>query len=136
MARSSWPACCLLLCYMLTNLQQSLFFMKQDNRSSDEASFRASMASFMGNLFTSTDLQRIALNFVLAGRDTSFVALSWFFWLVMNHPDIELKIIDEISRVLRNTRGPYTKKWMEEPLTFDEADKLIYLKAAAPETLR
>ncbi|MBA0664399.1 hypothetical protein Goklo_004412, partial [Gossypium klotzschianum] len=53
----------------------------------------------------------------------------------MNHPDIELKIIDEISRVLRNTRGPYNKKWMEEPLTFDESDKLIYLKATAPETL-
>ncbi|KAB2073848.1 hypothetical protein ES319_A07G112500v1 [Gossypium barbadense] len=89
-----------------------------------------------GNLFTSTVLQRIALNFVLAGRDTSSVALSWFFWLVMNHPEIEQKIINEISRVLRNTRGPDTKKWMEEPLMFDEADKLIYLKAALAETLR
>ncbi|XVF05365.1 hypothetical protein REPUB_Repub05bG0165800 [Reevesia pubescens] len=89
-----------------------------------------------GNLFTSAVLQRIALNFVLAGRDTSSVALSWFFWLIMNHPEVEQKIINEISAVLRNTRGPDHKKWLEEPLVFDEADRLIYLKAALAETLR
>ncbi|XVF19907.1 hypothetical protein REPUB_Repub11eG0151800 [Reevesia pubescens] len=89
-----------------------------------------------GNHFTSDVLQRIALNFVLAGRDTSSVALSWFFWLVMNHPEIEQKIISEISTVLRNTRGPKHKKWLEEPLVFDEADRLLYLKAALSETLR
>ncbi|MBA0622718.1 hypothetical protein Godav_008234 [Gossypium davidsonii] len=89
-----------------------------------------------GNLFTSDVLQRIALNFVLAGRDTSSVALSWFFWLIMNHPEIEQKIINEISTVLRDTRGPDPKKWVEEPLAFDEADRLIYLKAALTETLR
>ncbi|XVE59386.1 hypothetical protein DITRI_Ditri05aG0042600 [Diplodiscus trichospermus] len=89
-----------------------------------------------GNLFTSAVLQRIALNFVLAGRDTSSVALSWFFWLVMKNPEVEQKIIDEISMVLRNTRGPDHKKWLEKPLLFDEADWLIYLKAALAETLR
>ena len=50
-----------------------------------------------GEPFTSSVLQRIALNFVIAGRDTSSVALSWFFWLVMHHPETEEKIIDEIS---------------------------------------
>ncbi|KAK9176202.1 hypothetical protein WN944_028216 [Citrus x changshan-huyou] len=89
-----------------------------------------------GNLFPSAVLQRIALNFVLAGRDTSSVALSWFFWLVMNHPCVEQKIVDEISTVLKETRGSNVKKWIEEPLEFDEADKLIYLKAALAETLR
>ncbi|XP_022753804.1 cytochrome P450 86A1-like [Durio zibethinus] len=89
-----------------------------------------------GNLFTSAVLQRIALNFVLAGRDTSSVALSWFFWLIMNHPEIEQKIINEISTVLRTTRGQANKKWLEEPLEFDEAERLIYLKAALAETLR
>ncbi|XP_007016155.2 PREDICTED: cytochrome P450 86A1 [Theobroma cacao] len=89
-----------------------------------------------GNLFTSAVLQRIALNFVLAGRDTSSVALSWFFWLIMNHPEIEQKIINEISTVLCDTRGQDRKKWLEEPLVFDEADRLIYLKAALAETLR
>ncbi|GAV74466.1 p450 domain-containing protein [Cephalotus follicularis] len=89
-----------------------------------------------GNHFPSSVLQRIALNFVLAGRDTSSVALSWFFWLVMNHSEVEHKIIKEISMVLRETRGDDHKKWLDEPLDFDEADRLTYLKAALAETLR
>ncbi|URE02900.1 Cytochrome P450 [Musa troglodytarum] len=35
-------------------------------------------------------LQHVALNFILAGRDTSSVALSWFFWLVSTHPHAAL----------------------------------------------
>ncbi|CAI9087399.1 OLC1v1021456C1 [Oldenlandia corymbosa var. corymbosa] len=89
-----------------------------------------------GNFFPSSVLKRIALNFVLAGRDTSSVALSWFFWLVMNNPRVEQKIITELTTVLRETRGDDDKKWTEEPLVFDEADRLVYLKAALAETLR
>ncbi|CAL8999029.1 unnamed protein product [Prunus brigantina] len=89
-----------------------------------------------GNPFPSAVLQRIALNFVLAGRDTSSVALSWFFYLVMNNPQIEAKIVGEISTVLKSTRGDDQRLWLEEPLVFDEADKLVYLKAALAETLR
>ncbi|CAI9759129.1 unnamed protein product [Fraxinus pennsylvanica] len=89
-----------------------------------------------GNLFQNSVLKRIALNFVLAGRDTSSVALSWFFWLVMNNERVENKIISEVSTVLLETRGKDTQKWIEEPLTFDEADRLVYLKAALTETLR
>ncbi|KAL8531188.1 hypothetical protein ACS0TY_007987 [Phlomoides rotata] len=89
-----------------------------------------------GNLFPNAVLKRIALNFVLAGRDTSSVALSWFFWLVMNTRRVEEKIVGEISKVLQETRGSDTHKWIEEPLTFDEADRLVYLKSAIAETLR
>ncbi|GAB4859975.1 hypothetical protein Ancab_011454 [Ancistrocladus abbreviatus] len=89
-----------------------------------------------GNSFQKSVLKRIALNFVLAGRDTSSVGLSWFFWLLMNHPEIEAKIVDEISTVLKETRGDNPRLWVEEPLAFDEADKLVYLKAALSETLR
>lgn len=89
-----------------------------------------------GNLYRSSVLKRIALNFVLAGRDTSSVALSWFFWLVMNSAAVEANIIRELTSVLLDTRGADTAKWTEEPLTFDEADRLVYLKAALAETLR
>ncbi|GLT51972.1 hypothetical protein SLA2020_253410 [Shorea laevis] len=54
----------------------------------------------------------------------------------MNHPEIEKKIICEISSVLRKTRGDDQRKWLEEPLDFDEADRLVYLKSALAETLR
>ncbi|PRQ58131.1 putative unspecific monooxygenase [Rosa chinensis] len=61
--------------------------------------------------YSDTFLQHVALNFILAGRDTSSVALSWFFWL-----DVAA--------------------WLEESLHFEELDRLIYLKAALSESLR
>ncbi|KAK6935749.1 Cytochrome P450 [Dillenia turbinata] len=109
---------------------------RKENPSDDLLSRFLKKKDMDGNYFPSSVLQRIALNFVLAGRDTSSVALSWFFWLVMKNPRVEEKIIDEISTVLRDTRGDDKRKWVEKPLDFDEADRLVYLKAALAETLR
>lgn len=82
-------------------------------------------------------LRHVALNFILAGRDTSSVAMCWFFWLVMQNPRVEEKIINEICTVLISTRGEDdVTKWLEEPLGFEEIDQLVYLKAALSETLR
>ncbi|KAK1312857.1 Cytochrome P450 86A1 [Acorus calamus] len=89
-----------------------------------------------GKFFPSSVLRRIALNFVLAGRDTSSVALSWFFYNVMKNPSIEDRILDEIARVLTETRGPDRLKWVSDPLEFEELERLVYLKAALTETLR
>ncbi|CAI9094097.1 OLC1v1029764C1 [Oldenlandia corymbosa var. corymbosa] len=81
-------------------------------------------------------LQHVALNFILAGRDTSSVALSWFFWLVSHHPRVEEKILIELCTVLMETRGDDVSKWLDEPLVFEEVDRLMYLKGALSETLR
>ncbi|XP_061355307.1 cytochrome P450 86A22-like [Gastrolobium bilobum] len=81
-------------------------------------------------------LQHVALNFILAGRDTSSVALSWFFWLCTQNPRVEEKILIELCTVLKETRGDDVSKWMEEPLVFEEVDRLVYLRAALSETLR
>jgi fatty acid omega-hydroxylase len=81
-------------------------------------------------------LQRIALNFVLAGRNMLSVALSWFFWLVMHYSEVEDKIVKEISTILNDTRGADHRKWVQEPLVFYEANRLVYQKAALAETLR
>ncbi|KAJ8623832.1 hypothetical protein MRB53_032362 [Persea americana] len=86
--------------------------------------------------YSDTFLQHVALNFILAGRDTSSVALSWFFWLTLQNPTVEDKILCEICTVLLETRGKDTKKWVEDPLVFEEVDRLVYLRAALTETLR
>ncbi|KAL0542282.1 hypothetical protein IC582_022380 [Cucumis melo] len=86
--------------------------------------------------YSDTFLQHVALNFILAGRDTSSVALSWFFWLVIQTPSVEEKILEEICTVLMETRGKEMSTWTEEPLGFEEVDRLVYLKAALSETLR
>ncbi|KVH95393.1 cytochrome P450 [Cynara cardunculus var. scolymus] len=38
--------------------------------------------------YSDTFLRHVALNFILAGRDTSSVALSWFFWLHVAADDV------------------------------------------------
>ncbi|CAL0313362.1 unnamed protein product [Lupinus luteus] len=86
--------------------------------------------------YTDEFLQHVALNFILAGRDTSSVALSWFFWLCTLNPNVEEKILFELSTILIETRGDDVSKWVDEPLVFEEVDRLVYLKAALSETLR
>ncbi|OVA14000.1 Cytochrome P450 [Macleaya cordata] len=78
--------------------------------------------------YSNSFLQHVALNFILAGRDTSSVALSWFFWLLIHNPKVEEKIVREICTVLIETRGDDTTKWNDEPLMFDEVDRLIFCR--------
>ncbi|KAL3624154.1 hypothetical protein CASFOL_032970 [Castilleja foliolosa] len=121
---------------IVENYMSEAIEARKENPSDDLLSRFMKKRDIDGNLFPSSVLKRIALNFVLAGRDTSSVALSWFFWLVMNNIHVEEKIVKEISGVLLETRGENRAKWVEEPLTFDEAERLVYLKAALAETLR
>ncbi|KAF9612005.1 hypothetical protein IFM89_037288 [Coptis chinensis] len=53
-----------------------------------------------GKPFSDTFLRNICVNFILAGRDTSSVALSWFFWLLVKHPEVEKRILEEIQNIL------------------------------------
>uniref|UniRef100_A0A2N9GTQ4 Cytochrome P450 n=1 Tax=Fagus sylvatica TaxID=28930 RepID=A0A2N9GTQ4_FAGSY len=61
--------------------------------------------------YSDTFLQHVALNFILAGRDTSSVALSWFFWMMIQNPRIEEKILIEIwhrtdgDTIIRNPKA-------------------------------
>lgn len=86
--------------------------------------------------YSDTFLQHVALNFILAGRDTSSVAMSWFFWLVTLNPRVEEKILIELCTVLIETRGSDPSKWLDEPLAFEEIDRLTYLRAGLSEALR
>ncbi|KAG9134107.1 hypothetical protein Leryth_004791 [Lithospermum erythrorhizon] len=52
-------------------------------------------------------------------RDTSSVALSWFFWSVMHNPSVEEKILHEICDILIETRGHNLTSWLSEPLEFE-----------------
>uniref|UniRef100_A0ACD5VKB9 Uncharacterized protein n=1 Tax=Avena sativa TaxID=4498 RepID=A0ACD5VKB9_AVESA len=71
-------------------------------------------------------LRDTTLNLMIAGRDTTSSALTWFFWLLSNHPDVEAKILAELR---------------DHPLsgqhrTAAELKRLIYLHAALSESLR
>ncbi|GJX33043.1 cytochrome P450 86B1-like protein [Tanacetum coccineum] len=86
--------------------------------------------------FTDKLLQDFCISFILAGRDTSSVGLSWFFWLITKHPSVETRILDEIYDILRQREN--LKKENLENLTFTEEElkKMVYLQAAISESLR
>lgn len=87
-----------------------------------------------GQPFSDKFLRDICVNFILAGRDTSSVALSWFFWLLDQNPHIEDKILAEICKVVKE-REDFDPK---TPLVFrpEEIKKMDYLQAALSEALR
>ncbi|CAO2046513.1 unnamed protein product [Urochloa humidicola] len=42
-------------------------------------------------------LRDFCISFILAGRDTSSVALTWFFWLLASHPDVESRVLADVA---------------------------------------
>ncbi|KAL4193264.1 hypothetical protein AMTRI_Chr06g176050 [Amborella trichopoda] len=81
-------------------------------------------------------LKDFCISFILAGRDTSSVALAWFFWLLHEHPHIEDRILDEIRAIIkrRNNLGP--EHLHDVIFTADELKQMEYLHAALSESLR
>ncbi|KAL7178085.1 hypothetical protein ACSBR2_031272 [Camellia fascicularis] len=76
-------------------------------------------------------LRDTVLNLMLAGRDTTSSALTWFIWLVSQHPTIEEKIREELKSVI--PEGETEKLRLFEA---KELSKLVYLHAALCESLR
>ncbi|KAL6640915.1 hypothetical protein ACP70R_019096 [Stipagrostis hirtigluma subsp. patula] len=81
-------------------------------------------------------LRDICVNFILAGRDTSSVALAWFFWLLGKNPAVEAKILEEIDGIVAARKA--TAGEVEEELVFqpEEVKRMEYLHAALSEALR
>ncbi|CAO3609763.1 unnamed protein product [Mucor hiemalis] len=50
-----------------------------------------------GELLNNDELRDIVLNFVIAGRDTTAQALSWTFYMLLCHPRVEEKLLEEIE---------------------------------------
>lgn len=51
-----------------------------------------------GDPLSNDELRDIVLNFVIAGRDTTAQALSWTFYMLMCHPRVEKKLLEEIDQ--------------------------------------
>ncbi|GMI75064.1 cytochrome P450, family 86, subfamily C, polypeptide 1 [Hibiscus trionum] len=90
---------------------------------SEEINKQGKTKHFPGNF-----LRDFCISFILAGRDTTSVALAWFFWLVQRNPDVESKILAEIHETLGHTDT--------RALTEDGLKKMVYLQAALSESLR
>ncbi|KAI4993557.1 hypothetical protein ZWY2020_007870 [Hordeum vulgare] len=68
---------------------------------------------------------------MIAGRDTTSSALTWFFWLLSNNPDVETKVLAELRENLPSSGGGGG----HHPSAAD-LKRLAYLHAALSESLR
>jgi len=70
-------------------------------------------------------LADLVLNFLIAGRDTTAQAMSWCLFLLMQHPHVEERILQEVEQVSGG-----------RSLTYDQLSQLTYLDAVLREALR
>uniref|UniRef100_A0A0D9V6V3 Cytochrome P450 n=1 Tax=Leersia perrieri TaxID=77586 RepID=A0A0D9V6V3_9ORYZ len=87
-----------------------------------------------GSEHSEESLCDVVTNFILAGRDTTSSALTWFFWLLSSRPDVEDKIVREI-RALRQLSGGAGGTG-SATFSFDELRDMQYLHAAITESMR
>ncbi|XP_057791976.1 cytochrome P450 94A1-like [Salvia miltiorrhiza] len=66
----------------------------------------------------------IVISFILAGRDTTSAALTWFFWLLSDHAEVEDEILREISET------------SETASAYDEVKDMVYTHASICESMR
>ena len=78
-----------------------------------------------GTGMTDRQLRDEVMTMLLAGHETTSLALSWTYYLLSQHPDIERGIADEVDRVIGNARP-----------AFAHADRLISTRRAVEESLR
>ncbi|KAG2687434.1 hypothetical protein I3760_09G050700 [Carya illinoinensis] len=90
------------------------------------------LSRFMANEENSPEFLRdIVISFILAGRDTTSSALSWFFWLLSSRPEVERNILQELEKI-RVQNG----KDIGDSYSFDELREMHYLHAAITEAMR
>ncbi|QHO23165.1 hypothetical protein HN51_046930 [Arachis hypogaea] len=68
----------------------------------------------------------IVISFILAGRDTTSAALTWFFWLLASHPHVEEEVVSEIIQ----------KNHVDGSSVYEELKDMVYTHAALCESMR
>uniref|UniRef100_J3LJU6 Uncharacterized protein n=2 Tax=Oryza brachyantha TaxID=4533 RepID=J3LJU6_ORYBR len=99
------------------------------------------LSSFISDDDTSNDdetdefLRDTTVNLLLAGRDTTGAALSWFFYIVSKNPRVEQKLVEELAPIASRKKDGGGDGGM---VIFDagELKDLVYLHAALCECLR
>lgn len=66
-----------------------------------------------------------ALTLLIAGHETTTLLMTWFFYSLARHPEVEAQLHDEVDRVL-NGRLP----------TMEDMPKLVYTRQVIDETMR
>lgn len=114
--------------------------MLQDHQNVERRDMLSNLMMLRGDgdhLLSDKVIRDMCINFVLAGRDTTAIALSWFFWLLIQHPNVEENILSELRQiVVIRRRGSNPTSCSFKGFTLEEVKEMQYLHAALSETLR
>ncbi|KAJ7947964.1 putative Cytochrome P450 [Quillaja saponaria] len=85
------------------------------------------LSRFMSSINDDKYLRDIVVSFLLAGRDTVASALTSFFYLMSQNPEIESLIREELDRIMNP---------VQEVANFEQLREMHYLNAAVHESMR
>ncbi|KAF7727314.1 hypothetical protein EC973_007831 [Apophysomyces ossiformis] len=83
-----------------------------------------------GELLSNNELRDMILNFVIAGRDTTAQALSWTFFMLLCHPRVEAKLLDEINEHIND------EVMQDSNMLYEVIKDMTYAHAVFYEVLR
>ncbi|XP_022871613.1 cytochrome P450 94B3-like [Olea europaea var. sylvestris] len=84
------------------------------------------LSRFLGAGLDDEMVRDMVISFLMAGRDTTSAALTWLFWLLSRHPDIEKLVVHETFSINNG----------EKSLNFDDLREMKYIKACLCEAMR
>merc|ERR1712060_162309 len=64
--------------------------------------------------------------FLVAGMETTAITMSCLMWLLLKHPEISQKVVNEVNEVYGD----------KDELDFEDLNKLVYLEQCIKECLR
>lgn len=76
-------------------------------------------------VFNDKQVRDEVITFFIAGQETTANALSWAFWLISSHREVEQRIVKELRNVLDGGLPSY-----------EHIEKLVYLKNVVNESMR
>ncbi|KAG8388089.1 hypothetical protein BUALT_Bualt02G0088900 [Buddleja alternifolia] len=83
------------------------------------------LSRFLGAGLEDQTVRDMVISFLMAGRDTTSAALTWLFWLLTGHREIEKQAVEEVTVAIK-----------DGGLSFDDLKEMNYVKACLCESMR
>ncbi|EFX87732.1 hypothetical protein DAPPUDRAFT_192258 [Daphnia pulex] len=84
-------------------------------------------ASQDGKVLSDLDIREEVDTFMFEGHDTTAAAINWSLFLIGNHPEVQEKVSEELTRVFGES---------DRPITMADLSELKYLECCIKEALR
>jgi cytochrome P450 len=109
----------------LEQIIQPILRRRQSERARDVMSLLLDYSSDPDHPLSEEDVRNEVVTLVLAGHETTATALTWAWYLISRHPDVERRLQEEADTVLEG-----------RPATLDDIPRLTYTSMVFTEALR